>query len=288
MKITSTGIQTLAACGLLIPLAVQAQGTPSTPEPPATTAPPAPDEGKDEQDGGPRALEEVIITGTRIMSGGFNAPTPTSVITADQLTANAQPNIFTTVAQLPSLQGSTGTATNTFSTSSGQQGLSSFSLRGLGPIRTLTLLDGQRVVGANVTGVPDVSLFPQLLIERVDVLGVGHDLGLDHLLHLVGHAGHGVDDLVAHGADEPRRRTRALLDRGGPRRHVGLAQVVHRHRAPAAGAMSAGGGVTVGSHKTVMLLSRTRQMPRLRVPERPLAGEGPSLRMEPQCPGNRY
>lgn len=156
-KITSRGFQTLAACGLLMPLSVQAQVTPSEPE----------------QDGDEPGLEEVLVTGTRIMSSGYNAPTPTSVISAEQLTANAQPNIFTTVAQLPSLQGSTGTQTNTFSTSSGQQGLSSFSLRGLGPIRTLTLLDGQRVVGANVTGVPDVSLFPQLLIERVDVVNGG-------------------------------------------------------------------------------------------------------------------
>ncbi len=53
------------------------------------------------------------------------------------------------------------------------QGLSSFSLRGLGTIRTLTLLDGQRVVGANVTGVPDISQFPQLLVTRVDVVNGG-------------------------------------------------------------------------------------------------------------------
>ncbi|MFH7191588.1 TonB-dependent receptor plug domain-containing protein, partial [Klebsiella pneumoniae] len=81
----------------------------------------------------------------------YNAPTPTTVIGEDQILKNAQPNIFNAVAQLPSLQGSTGASTGTFSTSSGTQGLSSFSLRGLGPIRTLTLLDGQRVVGANVS-----------------------------------------------------------------------------------------------------------------------------------------
>ena len=37
----------------------------------------------------------------------------------------------------------------------------------------MTLLDGQRVVGANVTGVPDISQFPQLLIKRVDVVTGG-------------------------------------------------------------------------------------------------------------------
>jgi iron complex outermembrane receptor protein len=117
--------------------------------------------------------QDIVVTGSRITSSGFKAPTPTTMIGEAQIEANAQPNIFNTVAQLPSLQGSTGSTVNTFSTSSGQQGLSSFSLRGLGAIRTLTLLDGQRVVGANVTGVPDVSLFPQLLIKRVDIVNGG-------------------------------------------------------------------------------------------------------------------
>ncbi|WP_429591771.1 TonB-dependent receptor domain-containing protein [Sphingomonas zeicaulis] len=120
-----------------------------------------------------RQNADIIVTGSRITTSGFNAPTPTTVIGAEQIANNAQPNIFNTIAQLPSLQGSTGAATGTFSTSSGQQGLSSFSLRGLGTIRTLTLLDGQRVVGANVTGVPDISLFPQLLVQRVDVVTGG-------------------------------------------------------------------------------------------------------------------
>ncbi|MEO5708137.1 MAG: TonB-dependent receptor [Alteraurantiacibacter sp.] len=115
----------------------------------------------------------IVVTGSRIKADGFSAPVPTTVVDAAALEANAQPNIFTTIAQLPSLQGSTGTQFNTFSTSSGQQGLSSFSLRGVGPIRTLTLLDGQRVVGANVTGVPDISLFPQLLVKQVDVVNGG-------------------------------------------------------------------------------------------------------------------
>ena len=118
-------------------------------------------------------VSEIVVTGTRIQTTGFTAPTPTSVIGEAQIQNNAQPNVFATIIQLPSLQGSSGSTTNTFSTSSGQQGLSSFSLRGLGTIRTLTLLDGQRVVGAYYTGVTDVSLFPQLLIQRVDVVNGG-------------------------------------------------------------------------------------------------------------------
>jgi outer membrane receptor protein involved in Fe transport len=117
--------------------------------------------------------DQIVVTGSRIVASGFTAPTPTTVIGEEQIAANAQPNLFSTIAQLPSLQGSTGAATGTFSTSSGTQGLSSFSLRGLQPIRTLTLLDGQRVAAANVSGVPDISLFPQLLVKRVDVVNGG-------------------------------------------------------------------------------------------------------------------
>lgn len=140
-------------CGMSLPLCAVAQ---------ETTKPAGEDSGV------------VVITSSRITTRGFKAPTPTSSIGQLEIANNAQPNIFTTIAQLPSLQGSSGTTTNTFSTSSGQQGLSSFALRGLGVSRTLTLLDGQRVVPANIgTGAADISLFPQLLIKRVDVVNGG-------------------------------------------------------------------------------------------------------------------
>ncbi|RZA33732.1 MAG: TonB-dependent receptor, partial [Lysobacteraceae bacterium] len=108
----------------------------------------------------------VTVTGSRLASRGFNQPTPTTTLSSADLEKSAKPNVFNTLVELPALQGSTGRTTGAFSTSSGTQGLSSLSLRGLTPIRTLTLLDGQRVVGANVSGVTDVSQFPQLLIKR--------------------------------------------------------------------------------------------------------------------------
>lgn len=115
----------------------------------------------------------VRISGSRIAARGFSQPTPTTSLSAADLEKAAKPNLFNTLTDLPALQGSTGRTTSTNSTSSGIQGLSSLSLRGLGTIRTLTLLDGQRVVGANVTGVTDVSQFPQLLVKRVDVVTGG-------------------------------------------------------------------------------------------------------------------
>lgn len=161
---TATSLAALAA--MLAAAPALAQTAPEAPA--AQDAPAAVPETADTQDTG-----EIIVTGTRILSSGFTAPTPTTVIGEEELARNAQPNIFNAIIQLPSLQGSTGASTGTFSTSSGTQGLSSFSLRGLGAIRTLTLLDGQRVVGANVTGVPDISMFPQILVKRVDVVTGG-------------------------------------------------------------------------------------------------------------------
>ncbi|WP_408640580.1 TonB-dependent receptor plug domain-containing protein [Allosphingosinicella deserti] len=177
LRTASLGAGVMAAC--MLPTAALAQLPPAEPEV-ETEGQTSPSAGAEAPlaDGalptpGTGDAGEIVVTGTRLSVTGFTAPTPTTVIGEEQIAANAQPNIFTTIAQLPSLQGSSGTQVNTFSTSSGQQGLSSFSLRGVGAIRTLTLLDGQRVVGANVTGVPDISLFPQLLVRRVDVVNGG-------------------------------------------------------------------------------------------------------------------
>lgn len=149
----------LAACAGLA-LSAQAQ-TPSE----ASSA----SEGQE----GSKVLSPVVVTGSRINARGFTQPTPTTRMEAADLEKAAKPNLFNALAELPALQGSTGRTTSTNSTSSGIQGLSSLSLRGLTPIRTLALIDGQRVVGANVTGVTDVSQFPQLLIKQVDVVTGG-------------------------------------------------------------------------------------------------------------------
>ncbi len=177
-RLAACPLAPLIALALAFPTAALAQDPAATlPQDPAAAQTPAsPPIGTEiEQTDTPAdaGSGDIVVTGSRIVSNGFSAPTPTTVIGAEQLALNAQPNVFNSIAQLPSLQGSTGVTTGTNSTSSGTQGLSSFSLRGLGTIRTLTLLDGQRVVGANVTGVPDISQFPQLLIERVDVVTGG-------------------------------------------------------------------------------------------------------------------
>ncbi len=118
-------------------------------------------------------VEQVVVSSSRITSAGFNAPTPTTVLSADDIEKQAESNVFTTVTELPSLLGSTGTATGNHGTSGGTNGLSAFGIHGVGTTRALTLIDGQRVVPANIGGTVDVSQFPQLLIQRVDVVTGG-------------------------------------------------------------------------------------------------------------------
>ncbi|WP_229256763.1 TonB-dependent receptor domain-containing protein [Duganella lactea] len=160
VKRTMLNLAVASACGMLAMPGYAQQAPAETPAAPAT---PEPEE----------AVKTVTVSGSRIAARGFTQPTPTTSLTSADLDKVAKPNIFDALTELPALQGSTGRTTNTFSTSSGIQGLSSLSLRGLGTLRTLTLLDGQRVVGANVTGVTDVSQFPQLLVKRVDVVTGG-------------------------------------------------------------------------------------------------------------------
>src|SRR6185503_7537103 len=69
--------------------------------------------------------------------------------------------------------GSTGASAQAGTTSNGLLGLSALGMRALSPLRTLTLIDSQRIVAANLNGVVDVSMVPQMLIQRVDVVTGG-------------------------------------------------------------------------------------------------------------------
>src|ERR1700690_3285691 len=146
-------------------LALGSAGTWAQAAPASTTAAASAETGNE--------LETVVVTSTRLQNAGFDAPTPTQVLNSEALEQIAQPNIFDAVVQLPALQGSTGTTYETGSTSTGLQGLSTLSLRGFSPLRTLTLFDGERVVGANINQTVDVSQLPQMLIQRVDVVTGG-------------------------------------------------------------------------------------------------------------------
>jgi iron complex outermembrane receptor protein len=118
-------------------------------------------------------VEEIIVTGTRVLRNGYEAPTPLTVVGTDEIASQATPNIAEFVNTLPAFAGSISPATTQASVSNGQAGVNALNLRNLGQVRTLVLIDGQRSVGSIITGVVDVNTVPQQLISRVDVVTGG-------------------------------------------------------------------------------------------------------------------
>ena len=119
------------------------------------------------------AVEEIVVTGTRVQRDGYEAPTPLTVIGVEQIEANAPTNLADFVNQMPEITGSATPQTSNSSISSGTAGVNTLNIRGLGAVRTLVLLAGQRTVGSVITGEAHVNTFPQALVSRVDVVTGG-------------------------------------------------------------------------------------------------------------------
>ncbi|MBX7201052.1 MAG: TonB-dependent receptor plug domain-containing protein, partial [Rhodospirillaceae bacterium] len=119
-------------------------------------------------------VEEIVVTGTRIIRDGYEAPTPLTVVTAEALQANtATANIADTLNTMPAFANSTSPQSSVNGISAATQGLNILNLRSMGGNRTLVLLDGQRSVPALFSGEVDVNNFPQQLISRVDTVTGG-------------------------------------------------------------------------------------------------------------------
>jgi len=117
-------------------------------------------------------LTTVTVTGTRIVRDGYEAPTPVTVVGTEQIQDAAKPNIADVLNQMPVFQGS-ATPSSTTVSNSGQAGGNNLNLRNLGSNRTLVLFDGRRYPPEFVTGIVDINLMPDALIERVDVVTGG-------------------------------------------------------------------------------------------------------------------
>jgi iron complex outermembrane receptor protein len=120
------------------------------------------------------SAEDITVTGSRVARLGFQAPTPLTVLTADQI-QNQSPtnNIADFLNQQPALAGSTRPANSRLNLSSGQAGINALNLRNLGESRTLVLVDGHRSVGSTITGLVDINTIPQSLIKSVEVVTGG-------------------------------------------------------------------------------------------------------------------
>jgi outer membrane receptor protein involved in Fe transport len=132
-------------------------------------------------------IQEVRVTGTRlVVPPGFQSPTPMTVVDEAELEARVPTSLSDSLNQLPVFRDSFTPSSNGISTV-GSVGQSFLNLRGLGPARTLVLLDGRRVVPSTSAGTVDVSILPEPLVQRVDTVtgGVSAVYGSDAVAGVV-------------------------------------------------------------------------------------------------------
>lgn len=130
----------------------------------------------DEQD----QLQEVVVTGSRLASPNQVSASPVQVVTAEDIRTTGKVDISDIINQLPQnfnndLGQDLGNRTSGLSTAGG---VATADLRGLGPNRTLVLIDGRRLgQGSPYTFIqqpaPDLDQIPTALVERVEVVTGG-------------------------------------------------------------------------------------------------------------------
>ena len=114
-------------------------------------------------------LEEITVTGTRIQRQDYSSASPISTVDASQFTNTGAPTIETVLQTLPQFVPNISSSSNNPS----NQGQANIALRGLGPERTLVLLDGRRIVPSDPAGPVDLNLIPASIIQNVEVITGG-------------------------------------------------------------------------------------------------------------------
>lgn len=174
---------TWSRAGLLVGVSLGAlvSATPAQ----AQTTPPNPEAVTDETIQNPNAQAPVptqeraiVITGSRIKQPEFTSPDPVSSIDP---TLSKREGKFDTADTLQSSPIAAGSAQITSALSAnlvtnGGPGAQTIDLRGLGPNRTLVLLNGRRAGPAGTRGGVssfDLNVLPQSIVSRVDILKTG-------------------------------------------------------------------------------------------------------------------
>src|SRR6187551_863227 len=137
----------------LAPLAAQAQETAPLPE-------------QDQAEGASEPAQDdeaIFVTGSRLRASGFTAPSPLTVLGEEQIEAVAPTQVQDILALVPSFRTTGQPASATVYAD----------LRGIGPQRTLILVDGRRHVPTFSDGTVDLGVIPAILIERTEVVTGG-------------------------------------------------------------------------------------------------------------------
>jgi iron complex outermembrane receptor protein len=125
-------------------------------------------------------VEEIVVTGSRIAVPNATSTSPIQVITSESIETTGKSDVTDIINQLPQnfnngLGQDLGNGTSGLITPGG---VATADLRGLGPNRTLVLVDGRRLgQGSPNTAIaspaPDIDQIPAGLVERVEVVTGG-------------------------------------------------------------------------------------------------------------------
>ena len=122
-----------------------------------------------QEQGSNEAIEEIVVTGSRLRRDDLSAPSPTVIVSEEDIWLSARGTLDGVLNELPQLNSDLSSNTQNI----GQAGLHTADLRSLRPERTLVLVNGKRFTPANESGLVDLSRIPDALVERIEVITGG-------------------------------------------------------------------------------------------------------------------
>ena len=115
--------------------------------------------------------DTIVVTGSRVARTGFDTPTPTAVISSEQIEQSGLIDTGAILMQNPQISVGLGSTNDTFQRDIGS---SFINLRGLGQNRTLVLVDGRRRVSGSREGSQvDLTAIPPSMIESIEIITGG-------------------------------------------------------------------------------------------------------------------
>ena len=123
----------------------------------------------------PKAEEtKVIVTGSRLVSRGFLAPTPVTTVDAQELKLAGTQNLEVMLSDTPQFTANQLSSPTANTVQPGQpSGTSTLNLRNLGPTRNLVLVNGRRFAITGPDFTTDVNTIPAALVKRVETVTGG-------------------------------------------------------------------------------------------------------------------
>ncbi|HEV7122300.1 MAG TPA: TonB-dependent receptor [Rhodanobacter sp.] len=112
----------------------------------------------------PQTLQTIVVTGSHIRRVDLETSNPVVAVTAQQIQQTGKLTLGDVVQDLPVISGG---VTNPRVNNGGGSGSTLVGLRGLGPSRTLVLVDGHRINNKDLNSIPSAA------VERIEVLTDG-------------------------------------------------------------------------------------------------------------------